>query len=116
VDREGTGEGYDVALTRKIADAVSVPVIAHGGPGQLAHISEVLQKGGASAVAVAGMLHYDYITRHVSSAASDQEGNTEFLRSGRSYGRFATCTLPDIKAHLIGLGLPCRPVPSTAKV
>jgi imidazole glycerol-phosphate synthase subunit HisF len=114
VDREGTGEGYDCTLTRLVADAVGVPVIAHGGPGKLSHIDEVLGAGGASAIAVAGMLHYDYITRPDSyraadSATRDGEGNTEFLRSGRSYGRFETCTLPAIKAHLLAQGLPCRP-------
>jgi cyclase len=116
VDREGTGDGYDIALTRMIADAVRVPVIAHGGPGKLSHIDAVVTEGGASAVAVAAMLHYDYITRPDSYRGADaggprNEGNTEFLRSGRSYGRFETCTLPAIKAHLIAQGLPCRPTP-----
>jgi cyclase len=114
VDREGTGDGYDIALTRMIADAVRVPVIAHGGPGKLSHIDAAVTEGGASAVAVAAMLHYDYITRPDSYRGADaggprNEGNTEFLRSGRSYGRFETCTLPAIKAHLIAQGLPCRP-------
>ncbi len=109
VDKEGTGEGYDVALTRKVADAVRIPVIAHGGPGKLAHMQEVLTQGGATAIAVAGMLHYDYVARFASSAASTTEGNTEFLRSGRSHRHFETCTLPEIKAFLLAQGLPCRP-------
>ena len=109
VDREGTGEGYDISLTRKVADAVRIPVIAHGGPGKLAHMPEVLTQGGATAIAVAGMLHYDYIARFASTAASATEGNTEFLRSGRSHRHFETCTLPEIKAFLLSQGLPCRP-------
>ena len=112
VDREGTGEGYDLELTRRVADAVQVPVIAHGGPGSLAHMRDVLEKGHASAIAVAGMLHYDFIQRAGSVRAeglADREGNTEFLRSGRSHGRMQTCTLPEIKAFLIANGLPCRP-------
>ena len=114
VDREGTGEGYDLALTRMIADAVHVPVIAHGGPGKLSHIDQVILQGGASAIAVAAMLHYDYIARPDSYRDADRnttarEGNTEFLRSGRSSAQFETCTLPEIKAHLIAQGLPCRP-------
>lgn len=109
VDREGTGEGYDLALTRMVADAVRVPVVAHGGPGKLEHLDKALTEGGASALAVAAMLHYDYITRFSSTAATDREGNTEFLRSGRSFGRFETCTLPDIKAYLAERGHPIRP-------
>ncbi|MFN8396537.1 MAG: imidazole glycerol phosphate synthase cyclase subunit [Bacteroidia bacterium] len=109
VDREGTGEGYDLTLTRKLADAVQVPVVAHGGPGKLAHLRDALAEGGASALAVAAMLHYDYIARFSSSAATDREGNTEFLRSGRSYGRFETCTLPEIKAYLAEQGHTIRP-------
>ncbi|MBP6639232.1 MAG: imidazole glycerol phosphate synthase subunit HisF [Bacteroidia bacterium] len=109
VDREGTGEGYDAALTRKVADAVRIPVIAHGGPGKLQHIQEVLTQGGASAIAVAGMLHYDYIGKFASAAASATEGNTEFLRSGRIHKHFETCTLPEIKNFLLSQGLPCRP-------
>lgn len=109
VDREGTGEGYDAALTRKVADAVRIPVIAHGGPGKLAHMQEVLSVGGATAIAVAGMLHYDYIAKFASTAASANEGNTEFLRSGRSHRHFETCTLPEIKNYLLSQGLPCRP-------
>jgi imidazole glycerol-phosphate synthase subunit HisF len=115
VDREGTGEGYDLELTRKVAASVGVPVVAHGGPGKLDHFRDVIVDGGASAIAVAGMLHYDYVARYESAAATDKEGNTEFLRSGRSHGRFSTCTLPEIKAYLIAKGLFCRPVPNTAQ-
>ncbi len=115
VDREGTGEGYDAALTRKVADAVRIPVIAHGGPGKLQHIQEVLTQGGASAIAVAGMLHYDYIGKFASAAASATEGNTEFLRSGRIHKHFETCTLPEIKNFLLSQGLPCRPFTSIAQ-
>lgn len=111
VDREGTGQGYDLALTRDVAARVSVPVIAHGGPGQLSHLTAALVDGHATALAVAGMLHYDTITRFgTAEAATDQEGNVDFLKSGRSYGRLSPCTLPEIKSHLAEKGIPCRPV------
>ncbi len=58
VDQEGTRKGFDIELTRAISDAVSVPVIASGGMGALAHLIEVVREGHADAVAMADMLHY----------------------------------------------------------
>ena len=58
VDKEGTWDGYDVELTRSIAEAVKIPVIAHGGAGNLKHIEEVIKKGGASAVGLGSMVVY----------------------------------------------------------
>jgi cyclase len=64
MDRDGTKEGYDIALTRVIADAVHVPVIASGGVGTLAHIYEGLTAGGATAALAASIFHYrEYTVR-----------------------------------------------------
>lgn len=58
VDREGTRRGFDVALTRAVADAVSVPLIASGGMGSADHLLDVVREGHADAVAMADVLHY----------------------------------------------------------
>jgi cyclase len=58
IDREGTWLGYDVQLTKKIAEAVNIPVIANGGAGNLAHIKEVVNEGKASSVALGSMVVY----------------------------------------------------------
>ena len=58
MDRDGTRDGYDLALTRAIADAVSVPVIASGGVGNLQHLVEGVTQGHASAVLAASIFHY----------------------------------------------------------
>ena len=58
MDRDGTKLGYDIALTRAIADAVRVPVIASGGVGTLEHIYEGLTSGGAMAALAASIFHY----------------------------------------------------------
>ena len=61
MDRDGTREGFNLPLTRAIADAVSVPVIASGGVGTLDHLVEGVSKGGASAVLAASIFHFgDY--------------------------------------------------------
>jgi len=57
IDRDGVRTGYDLELTRAIADAVGVPVVASGGAGQAAHVVEALTEGKASAALVAGILH-----------------------------------------------------------
>ncbi len=58
MDRDGTNDGYDLELTRAVADAVSVPVIASGGAGNLDHLSEAIVEGHADAVLCASIFHY----------------------------------------------------------
>ena len=58
MDRDGTRAGYDLELTRAVAEAVDVPVIASGGVGTLEHLHEGLTDGGASAVLAASIFHY----------------------------------------------------------
>ena len=58
MDRDGTRDGYDLALTRAIADAVNVPVVASGGVGNLDHLVEGVRQGHASAVLAASIFHF----------------------------------------------------------
>ena len=58
MDRDGTRDGYDLALVRRIADAVGVPVIASGGVGNLGHLVEGVTEGHASAVLAASIFHF----------------------------------------------------------
>jgi len=58
MDRDGTTDGYDLELTRAVADAVSVPVIASGGAGELDHLVEAVEEGHADAVLCASIFHY----------------------------------------------------------
>jgi cyclase len=62
MDRDGTKIGYDLELTRAIADAVKIPVIASGGAGTLEHIYEAFIKGRADAALLASLLHYRELT------------------------------------------------------
>jgi imidazole glycerol-phosphate synthase subunit HisF len=62
MDRDGTREGFDLALTRAVADAVGVPVIASGGVGNLAHLAEGIIVGGADAVLAASIFHFGEYT------------------------------------------------------
>ena len=58
MDRDGTTDGYDLELTRAVAEAVSVPVIASGGAGELDHLVEAIEAGHADAVLIASIFHY----------------------------------------------------------
>jgi cyclase len=58
MDRDGTRSGFDLELTRAVADAVTVPVIASGGVGTLDHLADGVQQGGADAVLAASIFHY----------------------------------------------------------
>ncbi len=78
MDRDGTQVGYNLPLTRAIADAVHVPVIASGGVGNLDHLVEGVTKGGASAVLAASIFH------------------------------FGTYTIGEAKAHMQAAGIPVR--------
>jgi cyclase len=62
MDRDGTQGGYDLALTRAIADAVSVPVVASGGVGEVDHLVEGIREGHASAVLAASIFHFGRYT------------------------------------------------------
>lgn len=78
MDADGTQHGYDLDLTRTIADAVTVPVIASGGAGNLEHLYEVFTKGNAHAVLAASIFH------------------------------FGTYTVPQAKEYLAARGIPVR--------
>ena len=62
MDRDGTRIGFDLELTRAVADAVAVPVIASGGVGNLGHLADGIQLGGADAVLAASIFHYGEFT------------------------------------------------------
>jgi imidazole glycerol-phosphate synthase subunit HisF len=62
MDRDGTEDGYELELTRAVADAVDVPVIASGGAGTLDHLVDAIEEGGADAVLCASIFHYGHHT------------------------------------------------------
>ena len=62
MDKDGTKDGYDIPLTRAVAEAVNVPVIASGGAGEMSHVYDVLTAGKADAVLAASVFHYGQFT------------------------------------------------------
>ncbi|MGC3989510.1 MAG: HisA/HisF-related TIM barrel protein [Chthoniobacteraceae bacterium] len=58
IDADGTKAGFDLVITRRVSEAVGVPVVASGGAGSLAHMAEVLEEGRADAVLAASIFHF----------------------------------------------------------
>jgi len=74
MDRDGTKSGFDLELTRAVADAVPVPVVASGGVGSLAHLSEGIRIGGADAVLAASIFHYGEFSVREAKALLARDG------------------------------------------
>jgi cyclase len=74
MDRDGTKQGFNIPLTRAVADAVSIPVIASGGVGTLEHLVEGVKEGHASAVLAASIFHYGTYTIAEAKAALQKSG------------------------------------------
>jgi cyclase len=74
MDRDGTKSGFDLQLTRAVADAVPVPVIASGGVGNLDHLADGVQQGGADAVLAASIFHYGEYTVAQAKARMAERG------------------------------------------
>lgn len=108
IDKEGTGDGYDVELTKMISKAVSIPVVACGGAGNALDIYQVITEGGADAVIIASALHYDYIQSSPLSKNFEEEGNIEFLKKGVNYSKIKPTNIADIKKYLKDKGISVR--------
>ena len=85
IDRDGTASGYDLDITRAVADAVNVPVIASGGAGTVEHIADGLTAGGASAAIISSILYSPRLDRNV---------GVRELKDGLGGARRADAALP----------------------
>lgn len=112
IDREGTGKGFDLELTRAVAEAVTIPVIACGGAGKIEDVATAVTAGNADAVAIASILHYDYVTHHQSASEYAAEGNIEFISKAKTFSQFSTASIKEVKNYLDQQGIPCRSTPS----
>lgn len=107
VDKEGTGEGFDLDFIKQVAELVDVPIIAHGGAGKLEDIRDVAQVEGVTGTAIASMLHY----KTLESATKDivlTEGSSSFIKSGGSFKKVDKVSIPEIKKFLVKNNVSCR--------
>jgi cyclase len=107
VDKEGTGQGFDLDLVSKVSNLVSCPIIAHGGAGKPNHVVDILQQANADAVMISSLFHYDFIKENESTVSS-LEGNVEFLKQKRNFHTFEACSIHDLKQVLANHQIECR--------
>jgi imidazole glycerol-phosphate synthase subunit HisF len=99
VDREGTGEGFDIDLLKKVSKEVSVPLIVHGGASSLSNILDVINHG-ANAIALGSIIHYEAIGQLKNDQNfNKEEGNRSFLIN-KGKRNISTSTIPNIKEFL----------------
>ena len=110
IQQEGTGRGFDLELTRRIAEAVTIPVIACGGAGKHSHVEEIVLQGKADAVCVASILHYSTIAELPDVDAHDSEGNTVFLSRGGQRTDMDESSIPGLKQTMAAAGIDVRPI------
>jgi cyclase len=110
VDREGTGEGFDIDLIKKISAAVNIPVIAHGGAADLNNMKEAIIEGQACALAIASVFHYGAIREIKGENRNSKEGNNSFRDSGRNFKIIKPTTIGNVKSFLKENQIPCRPL------
>ncbi len=89
MDRDGTKSGFDLALTRAVAEAVDVPVIASGGVGNLEHLADGILEGRADAVLAASIFHYGEYTRAPGEGTDGVAGHRSQVVTGESDRRRA---------------------------
>lgn len=130
INREGTGRGFDIELTQRIAEMVPVPVISAGGAGDLNDVVRVIKQGQADAVAVASMLHYHYSKpvqrltmqhneRRLRMGEAVDSGNIDFLNFG--YGGYKAIpvvprSIAEIKQSMIEASIPTRTLISEVRL
>jgi imidazole glycerol-phosphate synthase subunit HisF len=109
IDRDGTGDGYDLELIKKVSDAVNIPIIAHGGAANVSHIVSSINNAGADAVAISSMIHYGAINQKNNTLNKYKgEGNIEFLKQKSSFKMFGEENLKGIKSKLIDYNIDLR--------
>ena len=108
VDSEGTGEGLDFSFLKQVCDLVKIPVVAHGGVGRLSDPVSAY-KSGASAIAIASVLHYDVIENSkVPSRVDGLEGNDSFIKKNTRFKKINPLTVNQIKEELALSAVPVR--------
>lgn len=108
VDKEGTGKGFDIDLIKLISDNVSIPIIAHGGAGSKEDIENLFDNNIVDSVALASILHYDAIKHLKMNVNQNEEGNFDFINSGKSKLQLSPICLSDLKLHLHSKEINCR--------
>ena len=109
IDKEGTGEGFDLSLVDSLSNALKIPVIAHGGAGNYNDIKKVFEKTKVDGVAVSSLFHYSSVKKIKNNLLISAEGNTEFIKNYKDFKNFGSYSLSGLKKFLIKNKIQIRP-------
>lgn len=110
VDREGTGEGFDIELMKAVCSKAKIPVVAHGGGGSIEDITRLVRETSVNGIAIGSIFHYDMISRINTLKDEKSEGNTRFLKENRAFGKIKPLSINEATLRLKELGVVCRAV------
>ena len=110
IDKEGTAQGYDSELIKKVVDLVNVPVIACGGAGSPEHVVDLIKTCNVDAVSAATLFHYHVVMNF--EAEKRDEGNIDYIKKllasqGSILRRLTPMTVSELKKHLIANEITC---------
>ena len=108
IDKDGTGEGFEIDIISKISESLSIPIIAHGGAGKSQDVVNVINKAGADAVALASLVHYNSLYKLTKKNVNFKEGNTEFINKKIKYKKFENTSINLLKKNLLRNGISTR--------
>lgn len=100
IDKDGTGEGFDLNIVELLKKYSKMPYILNGGFSELRHFDEVLNIDTPSGFAIGSVLHYDQLNK-ISDKKVYDDGNFEFLKNNSGYNNFKSLSIRKIKNHLI---------------
>lgn len=107
VDREGTGNGFDIDLIKSIKNCVKVPVIAHGG-GSITNIVETILDGKVDALAFASLFHYEALKKVEKKFNQFEKGNTDFIEQHQTKSIDKYNIIKEVKRVLNEQAILCR--------
>lgn len=103
IDRDGTGQGFDVELSKKISNKINIPYIIGGGFGKKEHLDELFACSNPSGVFISSALHYNYVLNNLNKDWFNEEGNFEFLKGNRKNEKFENISIKELKNYVKNL-------------
>ena len=100
VNKEGTGEGFDIDLISKVSDIINLPIVAHGGAGKKEDILMLSKRSRVNEISAASIFHYNYIQEEGYNYNNLDEGNTDFLTDIRINKNLSPLNIADLKQYL----------------
>jgi imidazole glycerol-phosphate synthase subunit HisF len=108
VDQEGSGKGFDLMLANQLYNAVSIPIVIHGGAGSKQQVLDLAKELPISGIAISSLFHYDYILHNRQLEGFENQGNIDFLKSNQAPFSIESISINKLKLFLMKNNIDCR--------